>query len=1013
MDIQRIVYRLMGDASHYTRTMEQARDTMNRIGSEMGRSDAFTASSGRIEQNLIRFDAQLKSLKAKQLVDGQNHLAKQLASEAEYHRRREIAGMEHVVRMRVSSAPPAAQAELHRRFEQRWNEGKVRLDRTNSDSWERLQRTQQNERNGLNQRMRQSNALLLTNNPPPPGEPGNRFTRFIGRAARGVSEFSEGLSNQARKAGEDFAFLGNSVGHASRALGWFSVIAGVGVVAGTVAAAKSALSLAADYEQATIAFEVMTKSADTGAKLLKDIQTLAVESPFQTAQLAQNAKEVLAFGFEVDNVIPILSRLGDISSGTGADMSRLILALGQVRTTGRLMGQELRQFTNAGVPILEYLAKVLNTTSQAVPNMVRQGKISYSDVAAAINLMTNEGGLFYGMMGRINKETTIGRWENFKENVQLTGIAFGQAFFDIFRVKELLTESGNWIKNMNMEGVKEGLAGVRLAFYSLWQGIKSSYSAIVEWVSRNQSLVAGTIATIIVVKALVVGLGALAFLITPVGMLTAAVGGLIAAFVALGMFDNLGDRLAQGFENLFPVFRTAWRGIVDAVKSNDLELAMKILMEAITIGWKHTIALMEVEWERFTMKLKGKQTDAQTSLARGIINWMPSFDQTPERKRQMLRVLNEDYAELKKVNERASDNRTKQITQDAMNQLAAATKRIEADALSAHVGADAKEYLTSDTAQNIERFLRVDLKDKAAPLWGPGGTHPLSGAAVTPGGFNPQFPRPSSYDESTKTTTLPEVPAVKTMADFMPVYPSGSVVPPGGGVNSVMGGAFVESTYRKLWTDAATKIQTFQQKSKLGLSAEEMKPFATAVNEAVKQLDLFQDAIKGTTKAAEVARELVISPQALSAAREIGKEYDKGTTAVDRFTTQIRLLAEAAEGNEASRAVMGNAAFALHPDPVLARKIQEFGNFRAFENLQRETENNRDKFAPAAIAGSREAQEIIMRSDQQSLTVEQQVLQTLRDGIILQQKSVIYQKEVSDALKKYPVEAKAAGLPVG
>ena len=212
-----------------------------------------------------------------------------------------------------------------------------------------------------------------------------------------------------------------------------------GLTGGIAGAAKTAVELAVDYERAAVSFEVMAGSAEKGRAVLEGINKLAVESPFRSSELVKEAKQLAAFSFKDDQIIPTLRVLGDVASGTGVDMGRLSLALGQVNVIGRLMGQELRQFTNAGVPLIKYLALAMGEAEDRIPQLVRQGMVGFNDVAKAMNLMTKEGGLFHGMMKRINEETVYGRWQNFVETLEITGRRLAGAAMNALGVRDALS----------------------------------------------------------------------------------------------------------------------------------------------------------------------------------------------------------------------------------------------------------------------------------------------------------------------------------------------------------------------------------------------------------------------------------------------------------------------------------------------------------------------------------------------------------------------------------------------
>lgn len=200
-----------------------------------------------------------------------------------------------------------------------------------------------------------------------------------------------------------------------------------------------AIKQAAQYEQIAAAFETMTGSAEKAKEIIDQINTLAVESPFRSPELLAGAKQLKSFGIETDQIIPALAAMGQVAAGTSTPMERIIRAFGQVRVATRLMGTELRQFTDAGVPLIEYLAVVMKKPEQAIKGLVEEGQVSFSHVVEAFNKMTQSGGIFAGMMQR-QSQTVAGRWSAMVENMQLALRDVGLAFFKGFRLADLLDE---------------------------------------------------------------------------------------------------------------------------------------------------------------------------------------------------------------------------------------------------------------------------------------------------------------------------------------------------------------------------------------------------------------------------------------------------------------------------------------------------------------------------------------------------------------------------------------------
>ncbi|WP_291076341.1 MULTISPECIES: tape measure protein [unclassified Empedobacter] len=158
-----------------------------------------------------------------------------------------------------------------------------------------------------------------------------------------------------------------------------------------------------EFEQTEIAFNTMLQSREKGNALMQEMVELAKNTPMQFSEVSQGAKQLLTYQVEAEKLTETLSMLGDISSGLGVPMSRLILVYGQVRAKGRLMGDDLRQFTEAGVPMIAMIAKNMGIAQSAVADMVSEGKVGFKEVEKVLEQLTSQGGLFYNMMEEQSK----------------------------------------------------------------------------------------------------------------------------------------------------------------------------------------------------------------------------------------------------------------------------------------------------------------------------------------------------------------------------------------------------------------------------------------------------------------------------------------------------------------------------------------------------------------------------------------------------------------------------------
>jgi len=208
-------------------------------------------------------------------------------------------------------------------------------------------------------------------------------------ALKNISSSLEVMQNRVEKqasASRDFAL---AIGAAGAAVGGFGVMA---------------LRAAGDMEQTQVAFETMLGSAENAGRFIEDLIKFAKSTPFELRGLETASKQLLAYGFEQDAIIPNLRALGDIASGVGMDkLPNLIMAFGQVKAATRLTGMELRQFTEAGVPLLGMLSEQMGKSVAEIQDMVSAGAVGFPEVEKAMKSLSGEGGRFENLMAKQSK----------------------------------------------------------------------------------------------------------------------------------------------------------------------------------------------------------------------------------------------------------------------------------------------------------------------------------------------------------------------------------------------------------------------------------------------------------------------------------------------------------------------------------------------------------------------------------------------------------------------------------
>ena len=163
------------------------------------------------------------------------------------------------------------------------------------------------------------------------------------------------------------------------------------------------INVRGEFQKTEIAFGTMLKSTDKAKELMGQMVELAAKTPFSLQDVSAGAKQLLAFQVPANEVVDTLTRMGNIAAGLSVPLSRINLVYGQVKAKGKLMGDDLRQFTEAGIPMVAELAKKFNTSTSAISEMVSAGKIGFKDVQDVLFSLTNEGGMFYNLMEKQSK----------------------------------------------------------------------------------------------------------------------------------------------------------------------------------------------------------------------------------------------------------------------------------------------------------------------------------------------------------------------------------------------------------------------------------------------------------------------------------------------------------------------------------------------------------------------------------------------------------------------------------
>lgn len=162
--------------------------------------------------------------------------------------------------------------------------------------------------------------------------------------------------------------------------------------------AREMVNVRGEFQKLEISLETILGSKERADQILAQAVELAAKTPFDLSGVGDATKQLLAYGFEAENVIEEIRRLGDVSAGLNIPLSDMAYLYGTTRVQGRLFAQDLMQFTNRGIPLIQELAKQFGVAEDEVKNLVSAGKVGFPEVEKAMHNLTNEGGMFFNLM---------------------------------------------------------------------------------------------------------------------------------------------------------------------------------------------------------------------------------------------------------------------------------------------------------------------------------------------------------------------------------------------------------------------------------------------------------------------------------------------------------------------------------------------------------------------------------------------------------------------------------------
>ena len=214
---------------------------------------------------------------------------------------------------------------------------------------------------------------------------------------------------------------------------------------------RAVVDIGGELENQKIAMASILQDEGKATTIFNQIKKLAVASPFGVMDLNQYAKQLSAYSIPYNELYDTMKRLADISAGVGVDMGRIILAYGQIKAAKFLKGTELRQLTEANIPMVDKLAERFSklegriVSAGEVLDMISKNKVTFEDVKDVLWELTDDGGMFNNMQ-EVLSESVKSKWKNLADaiDIMLGDIAESMGSTLKWTAESLTTLAQNW-----------------------------------------------------------------------------------------------------------------------------------------------------------------------------------------------------------------------------------------------------------------------------------------------------------------------------------------------------------------------------------------------------------------------------------------------------------------------------------------------------------------------------------------------------------------------------------------
>lgn len=374
-----------------------------------------------------------------------------------------------------------------------------------------------------------------------------------------LSSLEKSTSGISRKLSKGLSSIGNVATKAGTALT-------VGLTTPLIALGTAGVKYNAQMEDFEANLTTLLGNADKAKDMLNDLKEMANTTPFETSDLLEATQMMLGFGLQADKTTGYLQTLGDISMGNSEKLMSLTRAFSQIGAAGKATMEDINQMIDAGFNPLQIMSETTGKSMADLREEVSDGKISFEDIAEAMQIATSEGGRYYNAMEKAS-QTMNGKLSTAMDALKTALGELTQSLLPIVtKVVEKITEWANAFANLDQETQETilkiaGIVAIAGPALTVFGQISNGVSALITGFGKLKTAFSAGGAGIKILS------NAFKFLTSPAGIVIAVITAIIGIMVVLyNTSEDFRNTVNKGFEQIKNALINMWNTIQPALQ---------------------------------------------------------------------------------------------------------------------------------------------------------------------------------------------------------------------------------------------------------------------------------------------------------------------------------------------------------------------------------------------------------------------------------------------------------------